>query len=139
MITKPEIDNCILTFGYGNRPNYDVFFAYFEQFNVAHLIDVRLRPRAWSALWYAPAIEKACNSKNVKYLSHQSLGNTSGKSNWIPPDRNKATDALLEVANLTKTGTVMLLCAELDPAKCHRVDVANELQKFTSLPVQHLR
>lgn len=38
----------ILTFGYGNRKNYDDLLDYIDKFDISCVIDVRLSPRAWS-------------------------------------------------------------------------------------------
>lgn len=131
-------DKYILTFGYGNRKNYDLFLEYLQTFDVKYVIDVRISPRAWSRRWYGEQIKKLCLSKNIKYLSTTSLGNTSGKENWIPPNKEEAIASLHEVAEMARMGTVLLLCAEMNPHRCHRVDVANRLGKLVSLPVQHL-
>ena len=56
----------------------------------------------------------------------------------MPPNQKKAQAALREVAEITQQGTVLLLCAEMNPDKCHRVDVAEKLAKLVSLQVKHL-
>src|SRR6478672_3601709 len=123
--------NYILTFGYGNRTNYDAFLEYIKEFKVTCIIDVRLSPRAWSRKWYGSQLEKVCNANDIKYISMPSLGNTSGTNKWTPPDVEEADRALLEVSNIAKLGTVLLLCGEMDSRRCHRVDVANQLHKLT--------
>jgi uncharacterized protein (DUF488 family) len=128
----------ILTFGYGNRKNHDDFLKYIEDFEVSCVVDVRLRPRAWSRIWYGKEIEKLCHTKNIKYISKPSLGNTSGNKNWIPPSEEEATKALLEISKIAQTSTTLLLCAEIQHTQCHRVDVAERLQKLTNTDVKHL-
>jgi hypothetical protein len=66
------------------------------------------------------------------------LGNTSGKENWIRPNQGQAEAALLEIAELARMGNILLLCTEMNPHKCHRIDVANRLGKLLSTPVKHL-
>lgn len=131
--------NFVLTFGYGNRKDYDAFLDYLEEFNVTCVIDVRLSPRAWSRKWYGDAIEKLCISKNIRYMSKTSLGNISGCSHWIPPAQEAAEQTLSEVAEILETGSVLLLCAEMDSSRCHRVEVACKLQELTSASVKHLK
>jgi hypothetical protein len=101
-------------------------------------VDVRERPRAWSRKWYGEKIQEFCNSNNVQYLSKTALGNTSGKANWIPPNQEEAEAALLEVTELAQMGNILLLCAEMDSRRCHRVDVANRLGELLSTTVKHL-
>ncbi|PSB42005.1 DUF488 domain-containing protein [filamentous cyanobacterium Phorm 6] len=128
----------IFTFGYGNRKNYDLFLGYLQNYDIKYVIDVRKNPRAWTRRWYGDKIEEFCLSKNIEYISKIDLGNTSGIQKWIPPNLKKAKAALREVAEITQQGTVLLLCAEMNPDKCHRVDVAEKLAKLVSLPVKHL-
>lgn len=134
------IEQCkyILTFGYGNRKNYDELLTYLQKFNVKCVVDVRISPRAWSRKWYADKIKEFCLSNNIEYISKPPLGNTSGKENWIPPDRDNADVALREIAEIAQTGTVLLLCAEMDHHRCHRADVANCLSKLVNTSVIHL-
>jgi uncharacterized protein (DUF488 family) len=131
--------NFVLTFGYGNRKDYDAFLDYLEEFNVTCVIDVRLSPRAWSRKWYGDAVEKLCISKNIRYVSRMSLGNVSGCSHWIPPAQEEAEQTLSEVAEILETGNVLLLCAEIDSSRCHRVEVACKLQELTNASVKHLK
>jgi len=138
-IVNTEHDKLILTFGYGNRSSYDDFFSYLDKFKVVCVIDVRLKPHAWSRKWYGEQIKQACNAKNIKYVSRPSLGNTSGESNWIPPNDQEAHETLLEISKIAKTGTILLLCAELNSSHCHRSHVAHELQKLVSTPIEHLK
>ncbi len=139
MIVPNEANNkYILTFGYGNRKNYDVFLDYLQSFNVMCVVDVRSSPRAWSRKWYREQIQSFCLSQSIKYLSKTALGNTSGKANWIPPNQEEAEAALIETAELGKIGNILLLCAEMDSSRCHRVDVANRLATLLCAPVKHL-
>jgi uncharacterized protein (DUF488 family) len=136
---RKKSEKYILTFGYGNRKDYEVFFDYLKSFDVTCVIDVRKNPRAWTRKWYGEQIEKACISKDVNYLSKSALGNTSGNKNWIPPDDAQASQALNEITDLATFGTVMLLCAEMDPSRCHRTEVAERLHDLVNVPIKHLK
>lgn len=135
MINQP----LILTFGYGNRPNYDTLLDYIKQFNVSILIDVREKPRAWSRKWYGDQIHKFCNEQGIDYISDTSLGNVSGTNRWISPNPDKANEVLQDIAKKTQSKTVLLLCAEMDYRRCHRVEVAEQLQQLIDQPIQHLK
>lgn len=129
----------IFTFGYGNRKNYDLLSSYIEKNKVEYLIDVRINPRAWTRKWYGQQIADFCDSKGVIYINEQSLGNTSGKSNWISPNPDKANRALADVAEIAKEKNVLLLCAEMDFNRCHRTEVAKKLGELTNTPIEHLK
>ncbi|MBD2439464.1 DUF488 domain-containing protein [Nostoc sp. FACHB-110] len=129
---------CILTFGYGNRKDYAKFLEYLRNFNVECVVDVRMVPRAWSRKWYGEQIKILCESNNIEYISKTALGNTSGKENWIPLNQEEADQALYEIAQLAQKGNILLLCAEMNPNRCHRKEVAHCLESLASLPVKHL-
>jgi uncharacterized protein (DUF488 family) len=131
--------NLVLTFGYGNRKDYDVFLNYLEEFNVSCVVDVRLSPRAWTRKWYGDSIKQLCISKSICYMSKPSLGNISGCSHWVPPHQQEAEQTLLEVSKILETGNVLLLCAEMDSSKCHRVEIACKLQEIAKGSVTHLK
>lgn len=131
-------DELILTFGYGNRSTYDEFLSYLKDFKVICVVDVRLNPRAWSRKWYGEIIETVCCTKNIKYISKVSLGNTSGNSTWVPPNYQEASVALQEISEIAKIGTILLLCAEKNSCRCHRVDIAQQLQKLVDRKIKHL-
>jgi uncharacterized protein (DUF488 family) len=130
--------NLILTFGYGNRTNYIDLEDAISQHKVSILIDVRKKPRGWSAKWSAKSLSAFCESIGIDYLPQTALGNDSGKSNWIPPDKDKAEAALSEVSNISKQKNVLLLCAEKDWKRCHRVDVSEEIRSRTGNKVLHI-
>lgn len=129
----------ILTFGYGNRPDYKSLLNYIKEFKVNLLIDVREKPRAWSRRWYGEQIKKFCDEQGIEYLSETTLGNISGNKNWISPDPDKANQVLEDIAKKYQSKTILLLCAEMDYHKCHRVDVANKLQQLIDQPIKHLK
>lgn len=129
----------ILTFGYGNRLNYDALLTYIKQFNVDLLIDVREKPRAWSRKWYGRQIEEFCHEQGIKYLSETTLGNISGTNHWISPNPERASQVLQDIAQIASSKTVLLLCAEMDHHKCHRVEVAEKLKQIIGQPIKHLK
>lgn len=129
----------IFTFGYGNRKDYSQFINAIASNNIKYVVDVRIKPKAWSTLWYSNSIKKCCETLGIHYVSLPSLGNTSGNANWIPPDAIAASIALEKVASMIQDNSVLLLCSELDPAKCHRTEVAKSLAKITKSTIQHLR
>lgn len=136
---EPLKTTFILTFGYGNRANYDDLLRYTKEFNVDLLVDVRERPRAWSRKWYGKQIQEFCEQQGIEYLSETTLGNISGTSNWISPNPDKVNQVLRDIAQKAESKTVLLLCAEMDHHKCHRVDIAKKLHKLLPQPIKHLK
>ncbi|WP_448574242.1 DUF488 family protein [Trichothermofontia sp.] len=128
----------ILTFGYGNRTSYEELRLALDKYKVSFVIDVRKKPRGWSAIWSAQKLSDFCNSVGVKYLSKTALGNESGCSHWVPPDEKEAEIALNDISSLSKDYNVLLLCAEKDWVKCHRVEVSEKILKKTGNKVVHI-
>ncbi|MBE9214297.1 DUF488 domain-containing protein [Plectonema cf. radiosum LEGE 06105] len=128
----------ILTFGYGNRKSYDIFLDYLKKFNIEYVIDVRTVPRAWSRQWYGEKISDLCQKNDIKYISKTALGNTSGNKNWIPANQKAASEDLQEIAEIVQKSNVLILCAEMNPERCHRTEVASCLEQLTTIPVKHL-
>ena len=127
----------IFTFGYGNRKNYDLLTSYIEQNNIKYLFDVRRTTRAWTRVWYGQQISNFCQEKGIKYTNNSSLGNTSGKSNWVSPCPEEAEQGLKEIAEIANKENILLLCAEMDFKRCHRTEVANRLQNLSNTSVEH--
>jgi uncharacterized protein (DUF488 family) len=129
----------ILTFGYGNRSNYDALLKYIKEYKIDILIDVREKPRAWNRKWYGDQLEKLCGEQGIEYLSETTLGNVSGTIHWVSPHPEKVDRVLQEIAKESQSKTVLLLCAEMDYRRCHRVEVAKKLQELTHQPINHLQ
>jgi uncharacterized protein (DUF488 family) len=130
--------NTLYTFGYGNRPNYDSLKRYLTEHQIRYLIDVRLKPAGWSRIWHRDSLSEFCQTLGVDYISDQSLGNTSGKADWMPPDWTLAKSSMLAIEAMLKYGPVMLMCAELDYQRCHRTDIAIGINKLIDCPILHL-
>ncbi|MBR8828423.1 MAG: DUF488 domain-containing protein [Gomphosphaeria aponina SAG 52.96 = DSM 107014] len=128
----------ILTFGYGNRSNYDALSKYIRDFLVDCLIDVREKPRAWCRKWYGDQIEKFCHQQKIEYLSERALGNTSGTSHWVSPVPEEVEGVMKEIAVKLRSQTVLLLCAEMDHRRCHRLEIAEKLKELSNQPIKHL-
>lgn len=127
----------IVTFGYGNRSNYDDIKEVIHRYQVSYVIDVRKKPRGWSALWSSQQLNKLCESLNIHYLSKTALGNESGNKSWEPPDPQSAEEALTEVSKLLPANNILLLCAEKDPMRCHRVEVSQRIQSLSGAKLIH--
>ncbi len=129
----------IFTFGYGNRKNYDLLSSYIKNYEIKYLVDVRQNPRAWTRRWYGQEIANFCQEKGIKYINDSSLGNTSGKSNWISPNPEKAENMLINIAQFASKENILLLCSEIDFNKCHRTEVAKQLENMSNVSIKHLK
>lgn len=130
--------NLILTFGYGNRTSYAELQSALKGHTVSYLIDVRKKPRGWSAIWGYQKLQDFCESIGITYISKRELGNDSGNSQWIPPDYEQAETALEDVSRIAEAHNILLLCAEKDWKRCHRTNISERLQSKTGNQVVHV-
>jgi uncharacterized protein (DUF488 family) len=128
----------VYTFGYGNRKSLTPLVDYCKQHGINVLVDVREKPRGWSTIWSKSYLQKQLPLNGIEYQSVPALGNTSGKPTWIPSDTLLAQKELKRLATLTETKTLALMCAELDPARCHRVAVGRKLASMTNKTLKNL-
>lgn len=135
--------NIIYTIGYGNRTP-EQFFAMLPSLDSATLIDVRYSPRGWHIGYSRKQLERKFGDA---YLWFRLLGNTSGSADtWVPPTPDNgvsAEDALQGIAECMQHGmktfaNVILMCAEVDHARCHRRFVAEALAALTGAEIVHL-
>lgn len=123
----------LFTFGYGNRKNYEQLEAYIREHSIDVLVDVRIKPRAWTRKWWGDQVEKFCESQGVEYISARELGNTSGKANWIPENKEEAGMGVAVLVKTLEKKNVVLMCAELDFNRCHRTEVAETAQEVANV------
>lgn len=129
----------LYTIGYGNRQPED-FFAMLPE--GCTLIDVRLRPGGWHGAYHRRALERRMPAR--RYLWYPQLGNTSGvPDRWTPPattaPETSTTDVLDAISVLVTKMPCVLLCAEIDPQRCHRRFVAEEIaRRVPGLEIVHL-
>jgi uncharacterized protein (DUF488 family) len=134
---KDPVSN-LFTFGYGNRSNYDQFEQYLIDNEIDLVVDVRLKPRAWTRTWYGDRIKSFCRLKKVRYVSEPRLGNTSKKKEWIPPSSEEAENAVKKLSKMALKRKILFLCAELKFERCHRTEVAERVGDLSNISVTHL-
>ena len=130
MAMNPTKTVLIYTIGYGGRAPSE-FISLLTQHGIRTIVDVRLRPDRASMGSYALArspekgIQKLLATAGIAYVSVVQLGNIFiSDDDWTAKYEellHKAGD-LLTAALLTRplAAPLCLLCAEKDPAQCHR-------------------
>jgi uncharacterized protein (DUF488 family) len=136
----------LFTLGYGGRMPQDVV-ALLRVHGVRSVVDIRLRPdRASMRLWAKAktadkGLERWLRDAGFGYRSLVELGNLFlDRPDWWP-----RYEALLDACGglLTERlanipGPLCLLCAEKQPAECHRTLVAAWLAQHTGVDVMHI-
>ena len=137
----------IYTIGYGGRTPSD-FVALLTQHGIRTIVDVRLRPDRASMGSFALAkspekgIQGLFSRHGIGYVSVVQLGNIFlNDDNWAAKYQellHKAGDLLTEPLLAPGLPTpICLLCAERDPARCHRGLIATFLE-YRGHAVEHI-
>lgn len=125
----------LYTAGYGNRKP-EAFLAALPA--DAIIIDVRRSASGWSPEYRAKRLAVRFAGR---YYHRPALGNVSGdRDRWDSPDPRWVERDLGVIAELLEAGQpICLLCAEKDPAACHRRFIAAALaERIDGLQVEHL-
>jgi Protein of unknown function, DUF488 len=125
----------LFTVGYGGRHPVDLL-ALLQAHKIARIADVRIRPDRASMGAYIQArqpdrgIERLLAGAGIGYSHFLELGNLfRGCADWQPRYRallDAAAPLLLERLRQMDQ-PYCLLCAEKDPAACHRSIIADKL------------
>jgi len=132
---KINDERVLFTIGYGGR-DPGQFVEALKDNGVKTVVDVRLRPdRAFLGVFARVGssdngIEKLLSSAGIGYLSIPELGNPyREEEDWREPYKrllSERRELLVErLEGLAEP--ICLLCAERDPARCHRSIIADHL------------
>ena len=130
------------TVGHGNRERDDLLRLLAEH-AVRILVDIRSRPRSrHNPQFDEPALRAACDESGITYhWAGRALGGLRRTHPESPhtalpeglrgfadhADTDAVARAIEQLEGLAQEGTVVLLCAEIDPIQCHRSLVSDRL------------
>lgn len=147
-------DTVVLTVGHGNR-TADDFLALLRAAGAGHVVDVRSLPRSRRFPWFSR--ERLEPTLSAAGMGYSWLGRAlGGRRRCRPQDRARHpalepgfaafavhmatpgfTAACGEVLALARGRATALLCAERDPARCHRALIADHLLLVEGVAVVH--
>ena len=108
----------IYTVGHSNR-SFEQFLELVSRHQVDCLVDVRSTP--WSRRWpwfRKPALAARLPGEGIAYRHLGALGGRPAAGEATTPESFHR--AISQVLALGSTGRVAIMCAEADPARCHR-------------------
>ena len=142
----------LYSIGYATKP-FTKFIAQLQKFEVNVVADVRSVP--YSAAfhdYHREPLQRALRQQGISYVY---LGKELGPRSTNPAhyddtgqvqyDRLQRSNNFLDGIERIRTGlakglSIALLCAEKDPAFCHRsLLIGHHLARANALPVQHIR
>lgn len=111
----------IYTVGYSTR-SLPEFTKELEKRNITRLVDVRSRPSSRNPSFNRKAIERWSEKLGIYYsFEGEALGGDPDEGREL----SAIVDAISRIASAAKSENVAIMCAEGDPAKCHRTwDIA---------------
>ncbi|WP_438727932.1 DUF488 domain-containing protein [Parasphingorhabdus sp. DH2-15] len=127
----------IYTIGYSNRPLPE-FTKELEQRSITRLVDVRSRPWSRSPSYNRKTIERWSEKMGIHYqFEGEALGGDCDGNREL----QAVAETLTKIAHASRNENVAIMCAEGDPAKCHRTwDVSVWLLRWHEIePVSILR
>lgn len=141
----------LYTIGY-ERTDLDTFIATLQEAGVATVIDVRASPHSRRREFAFKHLARELPGAGISYESWSALG-----APQTARDAAKAGDpqrfyqlytehlgqpetqrALQSLAGRATTEAIALLCYERDPAQCHRLLIAERLERSHKLAPHHL-
>lgn len=134
----------IFTIGH-NHLSFMQFIDLLQIHNINHLIDIRSIPYSRHAPWSnksrLPEMLKAFNVR-YSYLGHKLGGKKQAGSPVIEAQRVASkevyTEAIQMLLGLSVRENVSLLCAEGDPANCHRQHIVAQTLLDSQAKVFHI-
>lgn len=122
------MDNKIYSIGYGNL-KIDDFILVLKKFDIRLLVDVRGKPYSkWNSSYIGTNLKRILEGTGIQYQ-------------WCQPLRGRTAEkpfeyfrALQKIIKMSESYSIALMCAELDPNKCHRLSkLALDIKKFTNV------
>lgn len=125
---SPESMDTLWTVGHSDRPAEELL-ALLREAGIERVADVRLAPWSRRHPWHSRAeLERRLTEAGVEY---RWLGAGLGGLRPEGYAHHQATaayqEALEELVRLARERRTALLCAEREPARCHRQFIANDL------------
>jgi uncharacterized protein (DUF488 family) len=117
----------IFTVGHSNR-SAEAFLAVLEYYGVQRLVDVRTRPRSRWPQFAQPALAALVRDAGIDYVwLGETLGGlrAGGYTTWMASD--VFAQGLTRLEALAAERPTAFMCAERDPAHCHRRYIAAAL------------
>ena len=147
---QPQSKQCFTT-GYGNSP-IDRFITLLRTVGIGLIIDVRSSPYSrFNPHFNRENLEKSLVKNNVDYrFMGDTIGGRYSNPNLLFPDgtvnyrkvqeTEKFQDGINEVVSIISSGKkIALMCAEIEPERCHRFALISPVLQAKGISVIHIR
>lgn len=134
----------IFTIGHSNL-NFMRFLSLLQENNITLIVDIRSIPYSRHAPWSNKSrLAKILKPFHIRYtyLGHKLGGKTPSGEKFTRPSTTSSTDlydqAVRSLIDLSAQDRLALLCAESDPANCHRQHVIAQTLLNAGAKVIHI-
>lgn len=147
---RPIAEKAIYTAGYEGK-TVDEFLNLLLESGILCLVDVRHNPISRRYGFHKSTLMRLCNFLKIDYQHLPGLGipgserdNLSSAAQYTSLfekyrcSLSSRENDLLDVIDLLKSKSSVLVCMEADPACCHRNVLAQHLTTLTNMPIKHL-
>lgn len=126
------------TIGYGGLGGANHLVKMLKEMNAELVVDVRLKPWCgWNKDFCGQALKNKLSGADIDYFWTEDLGNlTRNVQNIKLSNEAQGIEKVLSLVNTHNYGTVVLLCAEADEKRCHRLYIKNRLVEAIT-PTMH--
>ncbi len=117
------------TIGYGGLGGANHLVKMLKEMNAELVVDVRLKPWcSWNKDFCALALKNKLSRADMDYFWTDDLGNSTRDVRDIKLlNEMRGLEKVLALVKTYNYGTVVLLCAEADEKRCHRLYIKNRL------------
>lgn len=148
---RPEADCAVYTAGYEGL-SVDGFLNQLIQHGIRRIIDVRRNPVARRFGFHKSTLKRLAEKVDIDYVHFPQLGIASEQrqelhtysdrlelfNTYSATTLRTETEAIAEVAQLTKERASVLVCLEAEPEYCHRSFLAAPVAEKSGLPIVHI-
>ncbi len=117
------------TIGYGGLGGANHLVKMLKEMNAELVVDVRLKPWcSWNKGFCGQALKNKLSGANIDYFWTDDLGNITRDVRDIKLlNEKRGLEKVLALVKTYNYGIVVLLCAEADERRCHRLYIKNKL------------
>ena len=117
------------TIGYGGLAGANQLTTILKETNAELVVDVRLKPYCgWNKDFCGHALKNKLSGAGIDYFWTDDLGNITRDVRDIKLlNEKRGLEKVLALVKTYSYGTVVLLCAEADEKRCHRLYIKNKL------------
>jgi uncharacterized protein (DUF488 family) len=120
----------IFTIGHSTR-SLEEFINILKFYRIELVVDVRRFPSSKKFPWFNKEnLEKELNKEKIEYIHYPELGGYRKEGYEVFSKSEEFEKAINELIEIINNKISIILCAEWNPMKCHRLYISERLNKL---------